>query len=107
MIRTDILLYQILHTTPDLQEARRMPAWTDPATGSPEKTENSPRFTHLFCESPLRQDADRDPNSVEAHFYLWKVLTRAKKKPDEAARLTRLAENPALAQRLKSLRRQP
>jgi rhamnogalacturonyl hydrolase YesR len=207
MIRTDVLLYQLRHTGLDLQEARRMAdaglaAWTDPATGSLQKTEDSPRFTHLFCESLLRlydvtqdvrylnavrqqaafgdkyardpsggywdrwvttphradetkslienasaarllwllspypdsqelttsgraaagrgqeasaegllrQATDSDPNAVEARFYLWKVLTRAKKKPEaaaEASELTALAESPALAQRLKAAGWQP
>ena len=59
MIRTDVLLYQLRGTKPDLAEARRMADaglayWTDPATGSLQKTEDSPRFTHLLCESLLR-----------------------------------------------------
>jgi len=59
MIRTDVLLYQLRHTEPDLQEAKRMAdaglaAWTDPVTGSLNKTEDATRFTHLFCESLLR-----------------------------------------------------
>jgi len=207
MIRTDTLLYQLRHTEPDLQEAKRMAdaglvAWTDPATGSLQKTEDATRFTHLFCESLLRlydvthdvrylnavrQQAAfgykyaRDPNggywdkwvtkphkpdetktlienasaarlfwllapypdvaelteagreaagrgeeasaesllrqavgsdrdAVESRYYLWKVLVRAKKKPEaatEAARLTTLAQDPALAQRLKSSGWQP
>jgi len=59
MIRTDVLLYQLRHTEPDLQEAKRMAdaglaAWTDPVTGSLNKTEDATRFTHLFCEALLR-----------------------------------------------------
>ncbi len=59
MIRAHVLLYQLRHTPADLTEARReadagLAAWTDPATGSLQKTENSPRFTHLFCEALLR-----------------------------------------------------
>ena len=59
MIRSHVLLYQLRRTAPDLIEARRMAdaglaRWTDPATGSLQKTEDSPRFTHLFCESLLR-----------------------------------------------------
>ena len=203
MIRTDVLLYQLRHTPADLLEARRaadagLAAWTDPLTGSLNKTEPTTRFTHLFCESLLRlydvthdvrylnavrreaafgsryahdpsggywdtwttkphapgetktlienasaarlfwllapypdvselmlagrtaagtgkeaedesllgQAADSDPEAVDARYYLWKVLTRAKKKPAadaEAAKLTALAQNPALAAQLKSL----
>jgi uncharacterized protein YyaL (SSP411 family) len=59
MIHTDVLLYQTRHTPADLAEACRVAdaglvAWTDPVTGSLQKTENSPRFTHLFCEALLR-----------------------------------------------------
>ena len=203
MIRTDVLLYQLRHTPADLAEARRvadagLAAWTDPATGSLQKTEDSPRFTHLFCEALLRlydvthdaryldavrrqatfgakyahdpsggywdhwttkphqanetkslienasaarllwlltpypdvpeltdagrraagagkeaqaesllgQAADSDPEAVEARFYLWKVLVRAKKKPQaaaEAAHLAVLAQTPVLASRLKQI----
>ena len=201
MIRTHVLLYQLRRTPADLAEARReadagLAAWTDPATGSLQKTEDSPRFTHLFCESLLRlydvthdvrylnavrseaafadrvardpsggywdhwttkphapdetqslienasaarlfwllapypdvaelaaagrvaaghgqeaeaesllrQAADSDPDAVESRYYLYKVLARAKK-PDaaaEQARLTALASDPALAQRLRA-----
>ncbi len=201
MIRTDILLYQLRGIGQDLQEARRMADaslayWTDPATGSLQRTEDSPRFTHLLCEALLRlydvthdvrylnavrqqaafgdkyardpqggyfdhwtlaphhanetkslienssaarllwllapypnareltaegreaagrgqeaaaegllrQAADSDRDAVEARFYLYKVLARAKK-PEaeaEATKLTDLAQNPVLAQRLKS-----
>ncbi len=59
MIRTDTLLFQIRHDAAALAAARRsadagLDAWTDPVTGSLQKTERSPRFTVLFCESLLR-----------------------------------------------------
>ena len=59
MIRTDLLLYQIKRDKSYLTEARRLSdaglaAWTDPATGTLQKTENSPRFSNYFCESLLR-----------------------------------------------------
>ena len=59
MIRANILLFQLQHDRAALAEARReadagLAAWTDPATGSLQKTEDSPRFTHLFCEALLR-----------------------------------------------------
>ncbi len=59
MIRTNVLLYRRSHSAADLAAARRtadagLAAWTDPATGSLQKTESNPRFTHLFCESLLR-----------------------------------------------------
>ncbi len=72
MIRTHVLLYQLRHTPADLQEARReadagLAAWTDPATGSLQKTENSPRFTHLFCEALLRlYDVSHDAKYLNA-----------------------------------------
>ena len=202
MIRSHVLLYQLRHTPADLVEARReadagLAAWTDPATGSLQKTEDSPRFTHLFCEALLRlydvthdvkylnavrqqaafayqyarnplggyrdhwkvtvrdpdapeslienasaarlfwllapypdpaeltlagrtaaglgkeaqaeallrQAVDSDRNAVESRFYLWKVLTREKKKPEadaEAAKLAVLAQTPANAARLQT-----
>ncbi len=203
MIRTYVLLYQLRHAPADLQEARReadagLAAWTDPVTGSLQKTEDSPRFTHLFCEALLRlydvshdtkylnavrqqaafadryardpkggyrdhwtvavknsdapkslienasaarlfwllapypnpaelttagrtaagqdreaqaeallhQAVDSDRDAVEARFYLWKVLARAKKAPQaaaEAAQLTALSQNAAYAERLKAV----
>ncbi len=59
MIRADLLLYQIKRDRSYLAEARRLSdaglaAWTDPATGSLQKTENSPRFSNYFCEALLR-----------------------------------------------------
>lgn len=59
MIRSHLLLFQLRHTPADLAAARReadagLRAWTDPATGSLQKTEDTPRFTHLFCEALLR-----------------------------------------------------
>jgi len=72
MIRTDVLLYQLRHTEPDLQEAKRMAdaglaAWTDPVTGSLNKTEDATRFTHLFCESLLRlYDVTQDVRYLNA-----------------------------------------
>lgn len=72
MIRTHVLLYQLRHTRADLQEARRMAdaglaVWTDPATGSLQKTEASPRFTHLFCEALLRlYDVSHDVRYLNA-----------------------------------------
>lgn len=59
MIRTDVLLYQMRHDPADLAAARHtadagLVEWTDPVTGSLQKTESNPRFTHLFCESLLR-----------------------------------------------------
>ncbi len=207
MIRTDVLLYQLRHTEPDLEEAKRMAdaglaQWTDPATGSLQKTEDATRFTHLFCEALLRlydvthnvrylnavrqqaafgykyardpsggywdkwvtkphkpdetktmienasaarlfwllapypdpaeltaagreaagrgqeaqaesllsQAADSDRDAVESRYYLYKVLARAKKQPEaaaEMARLTELAKDPALAERLKAVGWQP
>ena len=201
MIRADVLLYQLRGTKPDLAEARRMADaslafWTDPATGSLQKTEDSPRFTHLLCESLLRlydvthdvrylnavrreaafaaryardpsggywdhwttqphapgetkslienasaarlfwllapypdpaeltaagrkaaghgqeaeaesllrQAAGSDPDAVESRFYLYKVLARTKNPAAaaEEARLSALASDPALVQRLKA-----
>ncbi|MGI4789309.1 MAG: glycoside hydrolase family 76 protein [Janthinobacterium lividum] len=72
MIRTDVLLFQMRHAPADLLEARRaadagLAAWTDPATGSLQKTENSTRFTHLFCESLLRlYDVTREVRYLNA-----------------------------------------
>ena len=72
MIRTHVLLYQLRHTPADLAEARReadagLAAWTDPATGSLQKTEDSPRFTHLFCEALLRlYDVSHDAKYLNA-----------------------------------------
>ncbi len=72
MIRTDVLLYQLRHDPADLAAARRsadagLAAWTDPATGSLQKTENAPRFTHLFCESLLRlYDVTQDVRYLNA-----------------------------------------
>ena len=72
MIRTHVLLYQLRRTPADLAEARReadagLAAWTDPATGSLQKTEDSPRFTHLFCEALLRlYDVSHDAKYLNA-----------------------------------------
>lgn len=59
MIWTDVLLYQLKRDPADLAQARRLAdaglaRWTDPDTGSLQKTEDSPLFTHLFCEALLR-----------------------------------------------------
>lgn len=59
MIRTDLLLYRLNHDRSNLTEARRLSdagldAWTDPKTGSLQKTEDSPRFSNYFCEALLR-----------------------------------------------------
>ncbi len=203
MIRTNVLLYQLQHDRTALAEARReadagLAAWTDPATGSLQKTEDSPLFTHLFCEALLRlydvthdltylnavrreaafgyrvardpqggywdhwttaprkpderkslidnaaaarifwllapypdvdelttagvkaaasgqnaraetllrQAADSDPDAVEAHFRLWRLLTREKKTTAasaEAVHLADLAKTPADLAHLKTL----
>ena len=72
MIRTEVLLYQLRHTEPDLAEAKRMAdaglaRWTDPATGSLQKTEDATRFTHLFCEALLRlYDVTQDVRYLNA-----------------------------------------
>ncbi len=72
MVRTDVLLFQLRHDPADLAAARRsadagLAAWTDPATGSLQKTEGSPRFTHLFCEALLRlYDATHDVRYLNA-----------------------------------------
>ncbi len=59
MIYTKVLFFQLRHDTKSLADARRLAdaglaAWTDPVTGSLQKTEDAPRFTHLFCEALLR-----------------------------------------------------
>lgn len=59
MIWTDLLLYQLKQDPGGLKEAKRLAdaglaQWTDPMTGSLHKTEDSPLFTHLFCEALLR-----------------------------------------------------
>ena len=72
MIRTDVLLYQLRRTPADLKEAQRLAdsglaAWTDPATGSLQKTENTTRFTYLFCEALLRlYDVSHDVRYLNA-----------------------------------------
>ena len=72
MIRTNVLLFQLRHDRAALAEARReadagLAAWTDPATGSLQKTEDSPRFTHLFCEALLRlYDVTHDLTYLDA-----------------------------------------
>ncbi len=72
VIQADLLLYQLQHRPADLREARRMADaglayWTDPATGSLQKTENSPRFTVYFCEALLRlYDQTNDRKYVDA-----------------------------------------
>jgi len=72
VIQADLLLYQPQHQPADLREARRMADaglayWTDPATGSLQKTENSPRFTVYFCEALLRlYDQTNDKKYVDA-----------------------------------------
>lgn len=104
MIWTKVLFFQLRKDKKALAEARRLAdagltAWTDPATGSPQRTEDAPRFTHLFCESLLRlYDATRDVkylNAVRRHAAFayryardpkggywdkWKVIEHA---PDE------------------------
>ena len=104
MIYTDVLLYQLKKDKKALAEARRaadagLAVWTDPVTGSLQRTEDAPRFTHLFCESLLRlYDATKDIkylNAVRRHATFayrdardpkggywsnWKATTRA---PDE------------------------
>jgi len=59
MIWTNVLLYQNKKDSSYLTEARRLAdaslaQWTDPETGSLQKTEDSPLFTHLLCESLIR-----------------------------------------------------
>lgn len=72
MIRSHVLLFQLRHTPADLAEAKReadagLLAWTDPATGSLQKTEDTPRFTHLFCEALLRlYDVSHDVRYLNA-----------------------------------------
>ena len=72
MIYTDVLLYQLKKDKKSLAEARRVAdagiaVWTDPATVSLQRTENAPRFTHLFCESLLRlYDATKDVKYLNA-----------------------------------------
>ena len=104
-IRADILLYQLQHDKAALAEARRMAdaglaAWTDPATGSLHKTENSALFTHLFCESLLRlYDVTRNIKYLDAvrkeAAYAYKSIRdpdggywgEADHKPDERKKL--------------------
>ena len=104
MIRTDVLLFQLRHDASALTEARRLAdaglaAWTDPATGSLQKTEGSPRFTHLFCEALLRlYDVTKDTKYLNAvrreagYAYLhvrdpdggyWDHWNEREHKPDE------------------------
>jgi uncharacterized protein YyaL (SSP411 family) len=72
MIYTNVLLAQLNKDKKALSEARRsadagIAAWTDPATGSLQKTEDAPRFTHLFCESLLRlYDVTKDVKYLNA-----------------------------------------
>jgi uncharacterized protein YyaL (SSP411 family) len=72
MIYTKILFHQLRKDKKSLTEARRhadagLAAWTDPATGSLQKTEDAPRFTHLFCESLLRlYDVTKDVKYLNA-----------------------------------------
>ncbi len=72
MIRADVLLFQLRHDRASLAEARRLAdaglvAWTDPATGSLQKTEGSTRFTIWFCESLLRlYDATHEVKYLDA-----------------------------------------
>ncbi|MES2463891.1 MAG: glycoside hydrolase family 76 protein [Armatimonadota bacterium] len=104
MIYTNVLFGQLQKDKKSLTEARRLAdaglaAWTDPATGSLQKTEDAPRFTHLFCESLLRlYDVTKDVkylNAVRRHasfayryardpqggyWNKWKMVTHA---PDE------------------------
>ncbi len=104
MIYTKVLLYQLRGDKTALTEARRhadagLAAWTDTATGSLQKTEDAPRFTHLFCESLLRlYDATKDVKYLNAvrrqasyayryardpkggYWDKWKVVTHS---PDE------------------------
>ena len=59
MIQADLWLYALQHRRADLVEAKRLAdagltAWTNPATGSLQKTESSTRFTVYFCEALLR-----------------------------------------------------
>lgn len=72
IIQTDLWLYALQHRPADLAEARRLAdaglaAWTDPATGSLQKTEDSTRFTVYFCEALLRlYDVTRDRKYLAA-----------------------------------------
>ena len=72
MIRTDLLLYRLKGDRSYLAEARRLSdasltAWTDPATGTLQKTEDSPRFTNYLCEALLRlYDATHDVKYLNA-----------------------------------------
>ena len=104
-IRADVLLYQLRRDNAALAEARRMAdaglaAWTDPATGSLHKTEQSALFTHLFCESLLRlYDSTQDIKYLDAvrneAAYAYKYIrdpdggywSEADHKPDERKKL--------------------
>jgi len=72
MIRTDLLLYRLKSDKSYLTEAKRLSnaglaAWTDPKTGSLQKTEDSPRFSNYFCEALLRlYDETHDPKYLNA-----------------------------------------
>ena len=72
MIWTNVLLYQTKKDAAYLAEARRLAdaslaRWTDPDTGSLHKSEDSPLFTHLLCESLLRlYDVGRDVKYLNA-----------------------------------------
>lgn len=72
MIRTDLLLYQLTGDKAALESAKTsadagIAAWTDPATGSLHKSDNSPIFTHLFCEALLRlYDVTKDIKYLDA-----------------------------------------
>lgn len=72
MIQADLLLYKLKHQASDLREARRMADaglafWTDPGTGSLQKTENTPRFTIYLSEALLRlYDETNDEKYLDA-----------------------------------------
>lgn len=105
MIRTNVLFYTLTGDKETLAEARRcadagLAAWTDPATGSFHKTEDSPLFTHLFGEALIGlYEATKDVkylNAVrrEASFAYrtgrdttgggyWSKWTAKEHKPDE------------------------
>lgn len=72
MIITDAEFYELRRDPADLAETRRvadaaLAAWTDPATGSLQKKENSPLFLQYLCEALLRTyDATGDAKYLDA-----------------------------------------
>ena len=102
MIRTDLLLFSVQHDPALLDSARRsadagLAAWTDPATGTLQKTEPSPRFTHLLCEALLRlYDATHDLHYLNAVRRQAAFIVRHARAPGGGYRDNWTAAPPAL-----------